>query len=778
MIPHNLNPVILLCLTLFCRIAGAQDAAMDTLFARLSSLAAHRPPEMIYLQTSKGVYETGEDLWFKAYVLDAQPHELSGQSQILYLQMVIEPEGKVVWQEIYPVEDGVVSGHVFVQDTLPDGDYFLEAFTQYSFYADSTEMSSVRKVRIVQKISDRDVSCRDSSDAHIRFATFPEGGHLIDGIPSRLAFKATDGRGYPVDVAGILYRDGDSLLNFRSAHAGMGMMEFTPENGRTYQIRLSDGRTFPLPDILPQGMTLRLSGWDSSFMEFEALRTGEQPVPFYLVGQLRGAVCCAAGGMVKDSRKIRLPLDEFPGQGIAVFTLYDENLLPVAERLAYVHPERKLHITAVTDKKNYLTREKVTVKIRATDESGRPAIAHLGVSVYDLLYNNPDDPSDILTHVYLSSQIRGEIYDPGYYFDEKNPDRETALDLLLLTQGWRRYVWQTENLTSSHGEAVVSDAITGRQTVGTSKTNQTVFQLVKVSDVNGSTQLVEVDSNGYFAIDVGLLKTFSSGYLYLQPMLPDEFRPKLDMDDPFEAIRHAGGMKEMFYPLANPDNFSESVEDRPPIVGQDVILLDEVTVTRKSRRPIRDKYMGWLDSLMQMNLGPWECDHGHLENYLPGFTHHHDPQYCPCPIETKRRPPVIGKRYELMKPSYYYSDDSNCLFTVERRIITYNGAIYSDEELLRMNNLWRVKGYYGAREFYHSDEVDMQSSLPDARNTLFWSPSVVTDENGEATVSFYCSDLNTGFTGQIEGTDGVGLLGMSAFDFRVLKVPAFGKEDE
>ncbi|MDR0572689.1 MAG: hypothetical protein LBG96_01435 [Tannerella sp.] len=407
--------MIISCLAVFCQAVWAQDAAMDTLVARLSSLAARRPPEMIYLQTSKGIYETGEDLWFKAYVLDAQTHELSGQSQILYLQMVSEPESKAVWQEIYPVEDGIVSGHVFVQDTLPDGDYFLEACTQYSLYADSAELSSVRKIRIVQKIGDRNEETVSAVDSSIRrFETFPESGYLIDGIPSRLAFRATDGRGYPVDVTGALYRDGELLSAFQSAHAGMGMMEFTPESGRTYQIRLPDGQTFPLPDILPHGMTLRLSGRDSSFMEFEALRTGELPVPFYLVGQLRGMVCCAAGGMVKDSRKIRLPLDEFPGQGIAVFTLYDENLLPVAERLAYVHPERKLHISAVTDKRNYLTREKVTVKIHATDEHGRPAIANLGVSVHDPLYDNPDDPSDILTHACLSRFFL--LFRPEYGF--------------------------------------------------------------------------------------------------------------------------------------------------------------------------------------------------------------------------------------------------------------------------------------------------------------------------------------------------------------------------
>lgn len=86
-----------------------------------------------------------------------------------------------------------------------------------------------------------------------------------------------------------------------------------------------------------------------------------------------------------------------------------------------------------------------------------------------------------------------------------------------------------------------------------------------------------------------------------------------------------------------------------------------------------------------------------------------------------------------------------------------------------MNNLWRTKGYYALREFYQPDEVDMQLPVPDARNTLFWSPMVVTDEKGEATVSFYCSDINTGFIGMAEGVDGTGLLGSDKCEFGVIR---------
>jgi hypothetical protein len=762
---------------LLCQAVRPQDTAMDTITARISAIADSRPSETIYLQTSKGIYETGEDLWFRACVFDAQTFALSGRSQTLYLQMISEADNNVVWQEKYLIENGIAAGHVYVQDSLPDGSYFLEAYTGHSFYADSAAMTTVRRVKILQNInqSDKPALPVTDKDNSFRFEMFPEGGNLITGISSKLAFKATDGHGYPVEVKGVLYQDGNSLLDFQSAHAGMGFMEFTPLPDKVYQIRLSSGETYPLPEVCPQGMTLRMAGWDSTFLEFEVRQTGEQSVPFYLTGQLRGMVCCAARGVLRQSQKVRLPLDEFPQQGIAVFTLYNERMLPVAERLVYVHPERKLYVSTELEKKYYLTREKVTVKIKTTDERGVPVSAHLGVSVCDPFYDNPEDPANILTYCYLTSQIRGRIYDPAYYFDEKNAGRTEALDLLLLTQGWRRYVWRADR-SALRGEVVVGDEITGIHTAEKRKKNQGALQLVKISDAEENAQFVTVDSFGYFAIDAGMLKSLHPGYIYLKPMLPEEFKPELRMDDPFETIGQVRRMKEIFYPLADPDAGVERERDERPVAVGDVILLDEVTVMGKSRKPIRDKYMGRLDSLLQMDLWPWVCEHGWLENYLPGYTHHHDPAYCPCAHPTKRFPPVEGKTYNIEKNNYF----GGCAFTVEdRKTIVYHGPAYSDEELLRMNGLWRVKGYYGVREFYHPDEIDMQSSLSDARNTLFWSPSVVTDKNGEATVSFHCSDLNTAFTGRIEGTDGTtGLLGLSKFDFRVLKIPVFGKEEK
>lgn len=270
------------------------------------------------------------------------------------------------------------------------------------------------------------------------------------------------------------------------------------------------------------------------------------------------------------------------------------------------------------------------------------------------------------------------------------------------------------------------------------------------------------------------MKELRGGYVYLKPMLSNEFKPLLRMDHFFPEIATERKKRTDLYPCIDLSQIKRETVFTHPVTSMDsVILLDEVTITGKGRKPFRDKVMGRLDSLAQMNLGPWVCAHGCLENYKEGYTHHHDPRYCPCVVDDgePRTAPVIGRRYHIMKAEYFPCNAQGgcCFKPLDHQWIIYQGAIYSEEELLRMNNLWRTKGYYAAREFYQPDEIDRQSSIPDARNTLLWQPSVITNEKGEATVSFYCSDINTGFTGLVEGVDGAGLLGTANCEFRVMR---------
>ena len=97
----------------------------------------------------------------------------------------------------------------------------------------------------------------------------------------------------------------------------------------------------------------------------------------------------------------------------------------------------------------------------------------------------------------------------------------------------------------------------------------------------------------------------------------------------------------------------------------------------------------------------------------------------------------------------------------------YKYPEYSPSELLELFGIVRIKGFYGNREFYQPKHGVAEDPFPDNRNTLLWEPSLITDENGEAKLEFFCSDITTLFIGNIEGVDTNGLLGKQSFSFQV-----------
>ncbi len=755
------------CLPCFC-----QQAVDEAWVASIDKEYAVFPSELIYLQVSKGIYETGEDLWFKAYQLNAQSFGLSDQSKTLYLQM-INCEDSIVWQEKYPVENGMAFGHVYVSEKLSEGDYFLEAYTRHSFHNDTTGIILSRKIRVVKNIAHDSQQPENIEKDRLQFDLFPEGGNLVSGLPSRVAFKATNGRGYPVAVKGTLYQGEAPVIRFESRHDGMGSFFFTPDSEKKYRIELDNGAEYSLPEIYLQGMTLCLFKQDKKHLEFFISQAEGSPAQeICLLGQIRGMICCVAKGVLKDRLKIKMPLNEFPYQGIVEFTLFNGNRQPVAERLVYVNPEKKMRIKIEPDKKTYAIREKATLKIKVTDENGRPLKTNLGISVFDKAYDNPADPVNILTHCYLSSQVRGKIHNPLYYFDDKNKDRMSAMDLLLLTQGWRRYVWNIEN-APDHENLFLSDEIMGIQSVGSKKKGkkaQGTEQLIQISGAEGNSMYIWADSTGSFTVGTDMLKELRGGYVYLKPMLSNEYKPKLEIEDCFAQIDSIRKKKSRYYPSAEPEQDENGlILDLPVVSSDSTVLLDGVTVTGKARRAFRDKFMGRLDSLAQKDLNNiWVCNScGLLLNYKPGYDGHHAVNGCRADSMSR---PVDGQTYRIAKFEHFQSSGVGIPFRViDEQLVVYHGPLYSEAELLRMNNIWRAKGYYAEREFYKPDEIDMQLSTPDARNTLLWEPAVITDEEGEAEVSFFCSDINTGFIGVAEGVDGTGLLGSGKCEFRVIR---------
>jgi hypothetical protein len=856
----------MLALFLLCTNAIAQNNSSNNLeINKLNSIDNQQSTELIYLQTNKGIYETGEDLWFKAYILDAQHFIPSGLSKTLYLQLMNEETRQVFWQEKYEITKRFADGHILLPDTLPEGNYLVMAFTANSFFNDSSEFESFRRIIVKKDMKPRvsieakfnqqsfgvdDTVCinfialseqskplyaevtaelvkgnqvlenvktitgkegkaiirfrpentgpglkiiikaKHTNDIEniklpvpfhkgspIQFSTFPEGGYLVSGLKNKLAFKAVKINGEPVEIEGTLFENGDSLLHFKSVHAGMGSFEFTPDRNKKYHIKLNHPQSdnlWQLPEIQDSGITLHLAERDSNFLVFKVKQnTGSTKKVIGLRGQLRGNVYFFTSGVLKEELEIKVAQKDFPQQGIAEFTLLDSTLSPIAERLVYINSGNKLFIDASLTKEKYETREKAVLDLRVTDENGQPVVSHMGVTVFDKIYQNNQDPQNIFTHFYLSSQLKGRIYDPAYYFNKDNKNRDINLDLLLLTQGWRRYVWNKQDLAENNrnSQQVIFDGVKGKVTATKNiKKAPKGKQILSIyNPAKGDDKYVlSADSTGSVKVSPVHLKLGQGGYVYLKPLIVDEYEYKLKTEKPFDTIINLLSKKSFYYPLHSGQTEKNS-ESRPYLSGPNIIELGEVTIEGKQKYQMRDKYLGYLDSLAHDKL---------VFDYYCTF---HQLLNCPfldCKNTGYHVSPIEGDLYREYI-GFEWVDYERGEYTIEEsKLEEYHYPVLTEEQLLSFHNLTRIKGYYTEREFYQPnyDKPDSLNMIPDYRNTLLWAPIVLTDRNGEAQLEFFCSDIYTGFVGIIEGVSGDGKLGSETFEFKVLKTKPFDWE--
>ena len=508
---------------------------------------------------------------------------------------------------------------------------------------------------------------------------------------------------------------------------------------------------------------------DKESLSFKVTQSPElNDEDIYLRIQSRGVVYGIAKTQLNRELIIKAPTAGLP-QGIAEFTLFNSRLEPVAERVVYINMDRKLNITSELSKETYPTRGKSIIKITVKDEKGQPVMANLCVSIFDKVFQNPCDSNNIFSYIYLTSQLKGRIYNPAYYFNSKNKDRDEALDLLMITQGWRRYVWNETNLKklSDVHQQVIYDGIKGGVYYPNRKKKiikDPTFVVVFSPDIDKKSALVPVDSTGLFIVPPYYLKTYERDYLYMKPLGPPGLKPIIKVPDTFEAINLLMSYNEVIYPVNNILKTKEVLTYSSPS-GMNMLKIKDVTIKGQQGKIIHGKYLGFLDSLARMgnseSVDYYVCSKGILN----------------CPVcgshAAGNTKPIDGQTY-----NYYFNG-------VVKKVEYLNSKIYlngveivnpinsiTEEELLKMNNLARTKAYFDSREFYkpNYDKDTIDAQIPDFRNTLLWEPTIFTNDKGEASLSFYCSDIYTDFIGRIEGVGGDGLLGSQYFKFTVRKL--------
>lgn len=740
--------------TIFC-FAQNPNSINQQLIDQLQNETSKKSTENVYIQTSKGIYETEEDLWFKTYVLNAQHFTPSEQSKVMFVQLLEDKTDKVVWEKKYEIEKGFVDGHILLDSALEEGNYSLTAYSSHSLSKETKEFYAIKKLKIVKSITKQNTQTVAEKDSIVHFTTYPEGGKLVSGIQNNLAFKALNTEGKPVSVSGVLFENNMPILNFDTFHDGMGVVSFIPDSRNNYHITLTDSKIekkYPIAAVSPNGIILSLLNNKKDTVVFKIAKNNalkEEMV--YLRLQVRGIVYSIARGVLQKELVMKIPIAEVP-QGIAEVTLFDKDAQPIAERLVYVNQEQKLNIRAELEKSSYTVRDKVNLKIKVTDENQQPVVAHLGLSVYDRIYMNQLDRKNIQTHYLLSTQLRGNVYNPTFYFDVKNKNRKQALDLLMLTQGWRAYVWNEDNLKEVKEifRPFVFDEIKGRVRLANPNSKDPKMSGEKGLMIFGSDQknndLIMTDSTGVFTIKPNYLKKKGS-YAYVKLLTPIKPKYQLAMkDSSFDEINKERINKIMIYPL----NIAEKEWTEEPVFEDRASInkLQEVVVSKKHEAGFRDKYLGKLDELAKANE-----DYVCRSNILNCSNHFGD---------SGNRKPVEGERYFI----------STSGPEATRPTIVYHYPTFTEGQLLEMDNTSTVKTIYAKRIFYEAiyDSVTINDPLPDFRNTLFWKPNIITDEKGEASITFFCSDINSQFIAEVEGVSGDGLFGVESLKFSVRKL--------
>ncbi|MBD0831285.1 TonB-dependent receptor plug domain-containing protein [Aestuariibaculum sediminum] len=768
--------------------------------------------EKVYVHTDRSSYTIGETLWYKAYSVLAYNNLLIDQSKVLYVEL-ISPSSKIIARNKTRLESGLGHGDFKLSDSLgvtTGGVYQLRAYTNWdrNFGHDFVFEKTIEIIDVfndgIQKTEDKErrrkkettqTAVLEKPKYNCQF--FPEGGNLVENITSLVAFKTSDQNGNPVEVKGQIFdSEGDLITMFSSIHDGMGRFQFLPLPGMKYKAELTfksgEKQEFLLPEISETGLLLsmlKVKGKDVvSVKTNDKTFKNNNGKPIAVVARVRG-VTYFQGELAFNEKQIffELPKEKIP-EGICQVTVYDAQGIPQSERLVYIDKtsESDLNIRLTTDKKSYKPEEQVALTVVAKNKAGDPVSASFSVSSVDESSVTDDAKfgTTICSYYLMESDIRGKVHNPGFYFDVNNKKRLLFLDLLLLTQGWRDFLWKSIPEIDKNPEFKIEKGFpvsgTIKQLLGNKpkeNNNITLALLNKkegmqlfseISDANGRFNFKEVQYTGKTTMLVNAVnqKGKGRGELLLDDLevkpLEVTFRPVTDQDADtlrFEAIKKHVYNKYIAYGIS-PEN-----------------MLDEVEIIAKKEEQ-RPSLYGTPDYSYKIDDNtPMYSDIYQLIQFLvPGVTVTNDvvsfprfngpahiriDDFATFPDENiSYLNPADVDRIEVFKGAstvMFGPDGANGVILIYTKIGTVTNNAVKEYHSIKKE----VEGFYAAREFYSPErgedaQFDMYNN-DTIKNTMYWNPYVHPGDLGMVKLNYKNSKLETNVKVTLEGITATGI---------------------
>ena len=764
-----------------------------TIQTRLNEYREKNLQEKIYVHTDKNFYLAGEIIWFKLYYVEASSHHPLDISKVAYVE-ILDKDNKPVKQAKIALEKGSGEGSFYLPASVNSGNYFIRAYTNWMKNF-SPDYYFEKPVTIVNSL--KPLTPQEPDTATTVFAQFfPEGGNLVKNIESKVAFRVTDKYGKGLNFTGLLLNENnDTLARFQPFKFGMGSFMLTPAENHTYKaiITTENGKSIvsALPAVQEQGYVMQLSNLQSSGFTVTVTSTGAgaNGQEIYLFIHTGGEVKMAEKHTLTDGKTVFTINKSLPGEGISQLTVFNKDRQPVCERLLFKQPEQVLSIAAESGSKQYTTRKRVQLSINTKTTTAVPA--DLSVAVYRLDSLQSTDPNTILSYLWLTSDLKGNIEQPGYYFSAWNQEVETAADNLMLVHGWRRFNWEEvlSGKTPSFEYIPEFDGhiITG--TIASSITSKPLADVKADLSVPGTQiQFYTAASNKEGRLSFDVRDYYGQNEVIVQAENYADSNYHIDIANPFSEKYSGNRLPRFLLPESlktSLTNYSIGMQVQNTYTGEklsrfNVPEVDTIPFYGKPfTRYMLDDYVRF--TTMEEVLREYVPDvavrryggqyHLHVLNWEQRQYYQTDPLILLDGVYVDNQKiihydPLKVKKLEVVTEKYVlgqYVYDGIVSFT------TYHGDLEDvklDTKTVRLD----YEGLQLKREFYSPVyETDQQtaSRIPDFRNLLFWSPDLKTDLAGNAKVGFYTSDIQGSYVAVLQGIDAEGHAGSYFFTFDV-----------
>jgi hypothetical protein len=763
--------------------------------------------EMIYTQFNKSSYLTGDDIWFTSWIMNPLDKHLSFNTTKLYVELW-SGEKRMINRKILFVNGGTASNFIHLEDTLAPGTYCFRAYTSWmrNFYEEKEFNNSITILAptgynkngnlpsnksVLTSTSKPKVTFVNESGSGYDIQFLPEGGHFIEDLTNIIGVKVTDVYGRGVAVKGqVIDSAKNEIAAFETNKMGMSRIVIANASKSNYKaiIELPEGgtREVKMQDPEKQGVGINVTAYLKGLI---LVRLQINPLTrslnqsYFLMIHSNGVNFKNYHIGFKEDPSVQIMINkEDLGNGIIYATLFNEDLVPIAERIFYNQKgivKGKISITT-----NVLINDSVSLSIKSTDSLSVIQVAKFSISVLPEGTSMNNFKSSLLTESLLRPALKGDIENPGYYFEKNNTEHLFALDNLMLTQGWRKYEWpvitQKGNKQNKY-PFETAFSIDGSVKNWIKNKVEVKSQVTIISPQNKIVILAPVDSAGEFHIRNLYFK--DSTYVIASASNKNGvlWNRSMQMNIPVVSLPAPD-----FTQFIAPPIKKEVIDDFIPKMTKGVIRLGEVVINGQKKNPFNNEmYIGLMSRQFEVTKDNYKI-YADVEHILMAYfnvriginplTHEKvfdmgrgdlqfnlGSKYGDKNLQPGATDQPVPKPPVLLVDGMQVSDIDELLSipmnTIESIAVDKSGTNFvrggedngliaittrtTPIEDLNSDNILNfkkviVKGYATPKEYFEPKYL-LQPEDPNYAKyaTIYWKPEIVTDTTGAASFKFH-----------------------------------------